>query len=391
MQKIKILFIICIPLFVLSGCSSPKDNLENYYYTMAIGIDKGSSTSINLSIQIASNSEQQQESGSSQSTSSNIYTVPCNSIDSGISILNNYLSKKINLSHCSAIIFSEEIATDGIKKYINSLGNNYEIRPTCNIIISNTTSKDALEKISNSNEKFSSKYYEFIENSVKYTGYSINPELSEFFYCMNLKTSPAIATYAVVSESSIQNTGIAIFDEDKFINNLSVLDSISYSILTHRLEQATISIPNPKNSEELMDIELRQVKCPSIDCNLINNYPFIKINLNIEYSILSASLGDSKDAIITNAINQYVQEMILEFLYESYHQYELDLCNFRNHFYKKYFTLDEFNKIHWNEIFPNSYFDINVNRKYNRFRNIYKNLVFSINCTHIVLYKNFFF
>ena len=104
-------------LFILTGCSNSNENLENYYYVMAIGLDSSSTSEINLSIQVASNSEQNDSNdGSSQSTSSNIYTVPCNSIDSGFSILNNYLSKKINLSHCSAIIFSEDLAKSGIKK-----------------------------------------------------------------------------------------------------------------------------------------------------------------------------------------------------------------------------------------------------------------------------------
>lgn len=215
MQKLRnnLFLILTLGLMLfLTGCSNSNENLENYYYVMAIGIDLSDKADIDLSIQIASNSEQSNTGeGSSQSSSSNIYTVPCNSIDSGISILNNYLSKKINLSHCSAIIFSEELAKSGIKQYVNALGNNPEIRPTCNIMISNATSLEALETISNSNENFSSKFYEFIKSSAKYTGYSITPELSEFFYCTNYGTNSAIATYANIANDAIQNTGIAIF------------------------------------------------------------------------------------------------------------------------------------------------------------------------------------
>ena len=105
LNKAIILFSLLI-IFLLTGYVSSEENLENYYYVMAIGVDKGTDTKINLNIQIASNSSGNQDSdgGSSQSNSSNIYSIPCNSIDSGISILNNYLSKKINVSHCSAII-----------------------------------------------------------------------------------------------------------------------------------------------------------------------------------------------------------------------------------------------------------------------------------------------
>ena len=156
MKYIKPILVTIILLFCLTGCSNSDENLENHYYAMAIGIDSLESESgIKLSVQIATSSEDSSgDSSSSQSNSSNIYSVPCLSIDSGISILNNFLSKKINFSHCSAIIFSEDISKTGIKTYIGALGNNPEIRPTCNIIISNKTSLEALEKISNSSETF---------------------------------------------------------------------------------------------------------------------------------------------------------------------------------------------------------------------------------------------
>ena len=361
-----LIIIVITSCFLLSGCTNPKENLENYYYVMAIGIDSTTEGNINLSVQIASNSNQSSsDKETSQSSTSNIYTVPCYSIDSGLTILNNYLSKKLNLSHCSAIIFSEEIAKKGIKNYINSLGNNLEIRPTCNIIISSTTGLDALETISNSNEQFTSKFYEFIKNSAKYTGYSINPELSEFFYCINMRTSPAIATYATISNKAIQNTGIAIFDDDKFLSDLTVLDSMSYSLIANRLEGATLTIKNPYDLSELIDVEIEQVKKPSISCYLINNYPYIKINLYLEYSLLSSSYSIDTKTIsgnkhLKNAINSYIQEMVLSFLYETSHKYNIDLCNFRNIISSNYLTLDEFNKIHWEEIYKDSHFTVNI-------------------------------
>lgn len=174
----KYLFIILLIsiLFVLTGCESNK-NIENYYYVVAIGLDTASNNQLTLTVQIATSSDDSSSSDSSQSTTSSIYSVECSSINSGISILDNFLSKKLNFSHCSAIIFSEELAKLGIEQYINTFSNSFEIRPNSQIIISNTSSKEALECISNSSEPFSAKLYEFIINSVEYTGYSIDPEL----------------------------------------------------------------------------------------------------------------------------------------------------------------------------------------------------------------------
>ena len=52
--------------------------------------------------------------------------------------------------------------------------------------------------------------------------------------------------------------------------------------------------------------------------------------------------------------------MVSSFLYEISHKYNVDLCNFGNKLLENYLTLDEFEKVHWNEIYKDSYFDISV-------------------------------
>lgn len=119
--------------------------------------------------------------GSSQSQDSTISTVECGSIDSGISLINSYISKKVNLSHCKAIIISEELAYDGISEYVYTLVNNIEIRPDCNIIISRCKAEDYLNNSKPTLESVSARYYEFILNSSEYTGYTENISLSDFY------------------------------------------------------------------------------------------------------------------------------------------------------------------------------------------------------------------
>ncbi len=115
MKKIILLFILLliIPL-LLTGCYDSV-SLEDFYYAIAISIDQSEKSDILLSVQIAT-SNSSSNSSSSQSTQNQIYSVDCESINVGINIINNYLSKKINLSHCSAIIFSEDMAKKRCKK-----------------------------------------------------------------------------------------------------------------------------------------------------------------------------------------------------------------------------------------------------------------------------------
>ena len=108
-NKISISIILILILITLTGCYDAS-SIEDSYYVVALGIDLSDNNLYNMSIQIAKNKNSSSSSNSSQSSSYTIYSVEAETIESGISILNNYLNKKLNLSHCSAIVFSEDLA-----------------------------------------------------------------------------------------------------------------------------------------------------------------------------------------------------------------------------------------------------------------------------------------
>lgn len=117
-KKIIILLISILPLLCLSGCSQNSSSIEDLAYVIAIGVDKGDNNNLKLSLQFATPSSSgsggdSSSSGSSSSSSeSKISSAECSSIDSGISLINSYISKKINLSHCKVVVFSEELSNE---------------------------------------------------------------------------------------------------------------------------------------------------------------------------------------------------------------------------------------------------------------------------------------
>ena len=350
-------------LFTLTGCYDSK-GIEDFYYIVALGIDSGENGLISLSIQTAKPTNSS-SSSSAQSNEYKIYTVDCESIEAGINILNNYLNKKINLSHCSAVVFSEEIAKQGVKTYVNTLGNDTEIRPDCHLIISSKTAYDVLDKVSNSGEGFSSRLYDYILTSVDYTGYTINSTFIDFFSRINNDQIQATAIYTIVNESTIQNSGAAIFKGDVMVGTLSPAQTIAHLIVTNELDYCMISIDDPFNESNVIDLNLREKKNPNIDVSLINNTPFITVNIDIEGSINSS--GESFDytildnlKLIEKSTNEYLETLIDEYLYSISKGYNTDIAGFNGLLASKFMTLDEFEKVHWNEIFKDSYFDVNV-------------------------------
>ena len=110
-KHISLFLILTICLFSLSGCYNLY-NIDHLAYAVAIGLDVGKNNELKISFQLSvpGNSSDSGSSSSSQSDNSVVNTIECSSIASGINLLNSYISKALNLSHCKVIVFSEEFA-----------------------------------------------------------------------------------------------------------------------------------------------------------------------------------------------------------------------------------------------------------------------------------------
>lgn len=109
LKKVFLIFTIIISLFTLTGCYNTM-GIDKQYFIVSLGLDTTSENSLLISVQIPFPSSDSGNGGSAQSSDYQIYTVEAQTIDEGLSILNNYLNKKINLSHCSALVISKNLA-----------------------------------------------------------------------------------------------------------------------------------------------------------------------------------------------------------------------------------------------------------------------------------------
>ena len=310
LKKFLFVFILIIFILPLCGCYDAR-GLENLVYVVALGIDKGENNNLRLTLQFAllnQNSGGDSSSSSSQSSSSTTASVECSTIDSGISLINSYISKQINLSHCKAIIISEELAYEGISEYLFPLVNNLEIRPDCHVIVCRCDAYDFLENSKPTLESVSARYYELISNSSEYTGFTQDLYLSDFYSDMLSTTNEPIAILGGINTSGtqgsdnsslaydgaykanqthiklknhIENMGLAVFKGDKLVGELDNIETLCHLIVTNKLKNATITIPNPYNYEDNISIYIGKYKDTQNSVKLINGTPYIECNLYI--------------------------------------------------------------------------------------------------------------
>ena len=134
-KKVLIIFLsLFIVFFSLSAPYSTR-NIDKLAYVLALGLDIGNSNTLKLSVQLAKPSNG--SNGSSGTAYEKIVnSVECASIETGISLLNSYISRRLDLSHCKAIVISEKLAQKGVSEYMYTLLSSPRTSPHANIIIS---------------------------------------------------------------------------------------------------------------------------------------------------------------------------------------------------------------------------------------------------------------
>lgn len=116
MSKISVSIIAFLILFVIfaNGFSAAYTSrkIGNIAYVLALGIDVGKEAKMKISAQFTKSSSFSPSAGGSAEDTSNIVLVSgeADSIFSALNLINNYIGKEVNLSHCSLFIFSEEFA-----------------------------------------------------------------------------------------------------------------------------------------------------------------------------------------------------------------------------------------------------------------------------------------
>ncbi len=364
--RVFIIILLIISLLTLTGCSSV-NGIDKFYFIISMGIDQTDEGLLNLSIQVSSNSGSSKggKSSSSQSSDSKIYSVEAHTIDEGLTILDNYLNKKINLSHCSALIFSEDVAKKGIKKYFNTLNNNTELRETCNLIISSTTAYDLMSKVSNSGEIFSSRLFDYLTNSEKYTGFTNKSTIGTFSKSLHTTHCEPTAIYALVSDNIVQTAGIAVFKNEYMVGHIDPLETIKKD-----LNECILTIESPFEEGKKLDLEVSLYKETDINIDMINGTPFFNIDIYPEGFISSS--GKNFDFINTDNIslveketNEYLEKIIKNYLYNITKNFNSDIVCFGGLYESKFLTEDEFKKVEWKKVFQDSFFEVDVHSKIN--------------------------
>ena len=366
----KIFIIVLIIIFVSSFSASYNSlNIDNSAFAIAIGIDKSYSNKLKVTFEFLAPSPSGE---GAVETTPVLNSVDCSSITNGINLMNAYLGRKVNLSHCKLIIFSEELAKEGISDEVYSLINEVQIRPSANIVVSKCNTKYYIENSVPSLENLIPKYYEIFPNTSEYTGYTCNATIGDFFnalvcnYCSPYAILGGIDESPITGERETQNIGLAVFKNAELVGDLNAIETICFLNLKESVDSFLVSIPDPQEANSKIDIYLTPNTTHNIDVSFVNGAPYIKMKLEFSGKIYSMS-RDSQylniDVLnsISNSCNNYLESQFSSYLYKTSTVFESDINGLGSYALSKFSTSTEFDNYNWLDNYKNCTFNVEVN------------------------------
>lgn len=395
MNKILLkIFIIILIIMLLVAFSSSYSalNLENLAVVVAIGIDTSKDNKLDITFQFT-DALSVSESGSSESAPSILYTVETSSITSGINLMNSYIGKEVNLSHCKVIAFSEKIAARGISDEIYTLINDAQVRPSTNIVVSKCSAKYYLQNSKPIFENLITKYYEVFSNSSQHTGFTVNATVGNFFDDLLTKSGQPFAilggvtndstnyssnidsekdftsksnSSAITGKTNSENMGLAVFKNDVLVGELNSIETLCSLIVRSQVDSFLISVPNPNKSNSYVDLHLTPLSESKIKVTIINGTPYIDIVLKFTGRIYSMEansdyLSSEMLNLISNSCNSYLESIITDYLYKTSKNFKSDINNFGNDAKRSFLFAKDFSDYNWNEKYKDSFFNVHVN------------------------------
>ena len=359
-----ILISLIILIIITFSAHNDVRSVEELSSVLAIGLDISDSEQEPLSLTIQIVKPDTSEGGGTK-IKTETKTVNCNSFNLGLAMLNLENLYELNLSHCSAIVISENLAKKGFETAIHTLNNNIEIRPTCNVLICQNSAKEFLETASKL-EDVSARFYNSFINSANTTSYVTQCKLSDFYASTNNDVKEPVAIYSFLKDENIESLGLAVFKERVMIGRLSGLDTLCYNILTNNFDKGTIEVYNENQPTIPLTLSIAKSGKTKIEVKLEKDHIIAYCEISVDAKLLSSidtvDLSSEKtQKQIESEINKFLEEHMLQLLYKTSKEYNSDIVGFKGFFRKNFLTEEELNKYNWDELFPQIEYRLNIN------------------------------
>ena len=410
------LILVIMVMIVLCGCEYSAEPDERAFVT-AIGFDKGTEYPLRMTFIFTSPSMKNADPESGGKHDETV-VIEAPSIYSAIEEMKSFMSKRVDLAHTQTVIFSEELAKDGIEEHIYELVRSNNFRPNTYVCIADKSSMEFLEKVEPIQVNHLEKYFQLVFKNLSVSTYGDMYLYDTYFeligdsrtsvlpYCAindkqisvlkeeseepsesgsnekeessEVPTEPETSVFPKSTDDFLTNTiagktitkstnpaeilGVAIIRDGKYISVLGKIETFLSQMATNSMPGTYLTVSAPDDPDSLMTVYLTcaDKTKKSVD---VKGDPKIYIKVELEGDFIA--LGKNSHYIREPKVfEEYLEEKIknelTKLLVKSAKELNCDICSFFETAKKEFKSIEEWEAYDWINRYPDAQFDVDI-------------------------------
>lgn len=376
MQKhSKLLLIILIPLLIgLNGCWDRRE-LNTLAIVSCLGIDKAEEPGkIQITAQIIKPAEMKVQAGGGGGKPYWNITTTGETVADTIREFTHESNRQLYLPHNGAIIFSQDIAKEGVKKYVDFFDREPQLsRSQVKVLVSKGKANEILDSETELEKIPGRNISQLVDESVA-TSEASAVNMQEFFTRLMSKTTAPVASVIEVSgqgkEKKARLSGTAVFKTDKMVGYLNNVETRGLLWVIDKVKSGIIVVKSPSGEGK---VSLEIIRASSVITTGIkdNNEPYITVHIDeegnlsdqmsLEDDLTILQVWSSLEKSQADVIHQEVMDAL-----KKAQELNTDIFGFGDAVHREHPELWGEMEKQWDHYFPDLQVEVIVNAKLTR-------------------------
>lgn len=243
-------------------------------------------------------------------------------------------SNRINFSQVRAYIFTEQAARKGVKKYIDLINNDQEFgfKPYMFTYFGDV---DTLLDVTSNDEEYLGLYLDQLveknRNNAKVISANVNDYITKSLVASNISYMGAFIINEDALDKKIELNGGVIMKDNHMIDRLEQKDVVSYNLLTRRVNDGTLEIPNPDEKDKFVTLDILEDNL-NTKVRIDGDKVILEKNINLKVSIgeIQGSLIVDDEALETLKVDEEEKiKIYLNDFFKNYKEKGIDILGVR--------------------------------------------------------------
>lgn len=386
----KLVCIILLLIFTVSSLTACWDakEIEQWAYVYTIGVDKGVDNVLRFTFQIpsmkqgtgaGSGSGGMGEPGKGRENYSISIDAP--TFSAGVNMVESSLSRTLSYMHTKYLVISEDLAREGVERFINGMIRSWQIRRIMYIIIVKGEASKFVEEFTPVLTSGTSKSQTGFMDMHRDTGFFIDTNYQSFLGNMKTTYRMPVAQIAALNDFSNYRTkgnppkefksegdyyagelprsggnkfeffGTALFDGDKMVSELNGDESRALLMIRGEFYSGSIAMPDPRDKELRITVDTTTKKKPDIKVEFREGKPVINVKIFLEADIQNLQSPTEYESaelkpVLEDAYKVYIKGIIDKTI-DKCKELNVDVFGFGEKAVEHFLTIQEWEEYNW--------------------------------------------